>query len=332
MRSGTIGILATTVLTGCVSLGGDPLLAAMTTTPAPLSCGDFNAGEAKLLQDMKDDADGKLCASLRNVAYFSASLKDSATQLDNTQVGLGGTQILGALATIGFAAFEAHPDNSLTAALVGGSAFALNDGLKPAAKRDILRSSLRSLNCTVERGSVFLGAAGKANALETSAAQTAIFGVEVRTKRPPNTGTPEDQKLDAALIRLDHAVVGARAAMNAARNAPTQIYDTRRLIEVTIERKLAALQPDYAAIANAISKVPPKSPASDAPAPEQPDAQRSDEIKKPFGGLVAPSDKGVFDKALLAAVVDEAAGLLEAKTGPGEAEFKAVAQCAAEST
>lgn len=213
-------------------------------------------------------------------------MHSGATQLDRAQAGLGGTQLAAAIAGAGFVAYQAHPDNALAATLIGGSALAARDGLRPAARRDVLRAGLRSMNCAAERGSVFLRQAAELEELEEAASGAALGALLVRQLAGSAQGdAAARERLDAALERLDAALLAARTSIGATRDAPAQVNETRRLIERNIERRLDALPIDYAAIIAAIGKLAPAAPNP----PATPDGDTPTEALVRLGGDPAPA-------------------------------------------
>lgn len=318
MRSLILMIAATGILSGCVTVGGDPLLRAMRDPPTPVGCPTPDAtGAVPAGVNATDPNDNALCNAILHTIYTARGVRNGALSLDNAQAGLGGVQIASGVASAGFAMFEAHPDNILAATLAGGAALAARSGLKPQERRDVLRGGARALSCVAERGSVFMGAAGRAAQLQTLTVSVAEQSLRLRGMLSNRRGSAEERaQLEAALTRLDTANTAARANVGPMLSAPAQVNDTRRLVERNIERQLATLQPDIAAIVEAIGKLAPE-PATPGSPPAS-TGLREMLVERPDNLRRATE------------IASALAAYLESLEGPGQEEYAAIAACATE--
>jgi hypothetical protein len=318
--------LAPILISGCVTLGGDPLLAAMHEPSAPVGCQSLETDGALPESAAVDTGDETLCRAILQTITTARGVRNGALELDRAQAGLGGVQIASGVATAGFAMFGAHPDNVLASTLAGGAALAARSGLRPLERRDVLRGGLRALTCTAERGSVFMGAATRASELRETTAGAAVRALEFRTLLTASNRqafAAEATGLDEALTRLTAANGAARANIGPMLSAGAQVNDTRRLVERNMERQLSALQPDLAAILEAIGKIAPQ-PATEGGEPQV----GSDMIDELLSTQLTGSTRERLVQA--AHIANTLAELLETDAGPGQSEFAAIAECATE--
>jgi hypothetical protein len=313
-------------LGGCVTLGADPLLAAMRAPPTPAGCNPLEANGDLPEQPGVDPNDGGLCVSILHTIGTARGIRNGALELDRSQAALGGTQIAAGVGTAALAIQEASPHRIAMATLAGGTALALRSGLKPQERRNVLRGGLRALSCTAERGAVFIGSAERATALRRTTAAIAGRALDLRAlltadarRRYPTEATA----LREAIVALETANATARANIAPMLGAATQVSDTRRLIERNMERQLDALAVDHAAILAAIAKLAPES-ADESHTPAGATEEEEELLERNPAGTGADKLESARD------IAAELTRFVAMHRGPGQTEYAAIAQCATE--
>ncbi|MBL8544368.1 MAG: hypothetical protein JNJ63_11235 [Hyphomonadaceae bacterium] len=304
----TLGVcIAALGLAGCASIGGDPMINAIAAPDLPVACG---SGEHPTPTEASD---ADLCNTLTSIRSTASAYHGVAEQLNRAHVSYGLVQTASAVALLGFGMFDAHPDNSSAATLVGAVATGARQGVRPERQRDILIDGMRSMRCVAERGAVFMGQRRTIAPLRASVSQAAQLAAQARGQAEA-ADAAEQAQADAVLAavgELESTITSVRETIGYRERAVLQVQEGRNRVESAVLTQLRADRPDYAAIIAAIR-------AGAAPAPTEPAAES-----------MATSDASLAE---IAAAVRARTLALEAQAaGPGKAEFDAILTCIGES-
>ncbi len=300
-------------LTSCASVGGDPLIEVMPLPMRPGACVSA-PGSTPV-----DPGDTELCAALELVRSDAAAYLEAAQRQDRASVGYGLAQVASAISLLAFDMFDAHPDNSTDAVLVGAIAAGARQNIRPERRRDILVNGARSMRCVAQRGAVFIGAMRTAVALRAAATEQARYAAAGRQFAAYLTSThpAEAAELNAAAAELETAIAEAREIAGYREGSVLQVQEARDRVESAVLTQLRAERPDYDALIAAIrasAAAAPQSPVS------QPDAIRNTLYRTEGGGSMPPA-------AVVADLRSRALALRGASAGPSKPQYDAILGC-----
>jgi hypothetical protein len=95
--------------------------------------------------------DSRFNEVISNAVRQHDSYVELAKATENDALWISGIGIAATMATLGFASFDAHPDNLKASALIAGSALAFNNQLKPVERTRFLVAAANGVRCVTDR-------------------------------------------------------------------------------------------------------------------------------------------------------------------------------------
>lgn len=253
-----LGLGACLLLGACQSLAANPEFSSLTTIPEQPS----GATSTRIQSEL---------ARVRETGNAYLATGASFGEEDRAS---GGLTLFSSLYGAATSAFRPVVDNLQAAVLAQGAAAAWRSSLKPGERAKIYIHGYRAMDCVHAAGGALLqDAAGSLAPLraELDALRSGALLQAAAEERKPAPDRAQLALLQAQIAKLDAIDATLRVEEGAVADAPYRIARVRREIEDAVEKRLAAVAPDYAAALSLIgetAKPATPKPAGDGQGPE----------------------------------------------------------------
>lgn len=256
MNSKTLVPLCMLLLAGCTSLQSNPEFSSLTIVDIP-----------NPIPQTSDRLGYELYSAGKMANGYLEAAKSLAKEDQLAGASVLGAGVYGAAVT----AFNPVPKNLMAAFMGQGLFGAWRTSLKPAERAKIYVQGYRALDCVRSAGSGLLAADYRndtAQILRQKVVDAITMAATAMEELPKGQIKDDYQAQLDQLVEIDKALGIELAARS---DAPFRFNQVRRLIESTVEKRLASAAPDYAGALKLIGDTakPPNPGSQPAPPPSK---------------------------------------------------------------
>lgn len=223
-------------------------------------CASFSATIPPLLNAHPGDS-----AEIQSLIALRNSYVERAHALNGDNLLITGLGVTAAIAALGFASFEAHPDNLTAASLISGASLVANGQLNPHDKARLMIGALNAIECLISNDRAFAtpprvtapaGANGLLSSMNLGTGETyeSVDAALVVALTLAASDSLEAPRLKAAVAKGENARARLAAAIKARDQFPHEVLKVKTSIQAAVNAERA---PSLSELLQKIGEVKP---------------------------------------------------------------------------